>query len=177
MKTKKFLLINIAVLVLNILLISLSVIRLPGSFCCFGQSYGFHPVKIEAPHFSYVGQLRFFKDGQEFRSGLWGGEIAELEFCGIDRAAPGEEFDIVRIKETLKYQTCRLTNFAVMRFCPEDGYWYIIYYPNYAERAVAIPQGPGTSVAQYRVPPGLIEEPGTYAIGTKERGYCKFEIE
>ena len=60
MKSKRFLLINIVVLALNILLISLSVIRLPGSSCCFGQSYGFHPVKIEAPHFSYVGQLRFF---------------------------------------------------------------------------------------------------------------------
>ena len=60
MKSKRFLLINIAVLALNILLISLSVILLPGSSCCFGQSYGFHPVKIEAPHFSCVGQLRFF---------------------------------------------------------------------------------------------------------------------
>lgn len=177
MKSKRLLLINIAVLVLNILLISLSVIRLPGSSCYFGQSSGFHPVKIEVPSYSFVGQLRFFKDGEEFRSGLWGGETAELEFCGIDRAAPGEEYDIVRIKETLKYQAYLLTNFVVMRFCPEDEYWYIIYYPNYAERGVGVPTGPGTSVAQYRVPPGLIEEPGTYAIGTKERGYCKFEIE
>lgn len=174
MKGKKFFLLNLAFLFVNILLLFLSILA-PDFPFRFGQTSGFHPIKSQAFSSSFVGQLRFPKD-LEYKLEYLGNGICESEFCGIDRGASPEGYDVVKIRQTLKSSVGGYYNYIVLRFCPEDGYWYIIYYPNFMEGKKPN-EVPGTRIANYDIPPDLINEPGTYAIGVKEKGYCKFEIE
>ena len=68
----------------------------------------------------------------------------------------GEEgYDLVRIKRTVKRETSGGPddNFWLLRYCPEDGYWYALYYPNYVVRSVAYSLGVGSSIQECAVPP------------------------
>jgi len=179
MNSKRFFYINMAFLAGNVLLLALSVFFLrPGASP--GHSSGFHAVKSEAPGHSCVGQLRLPSDMEYM---VRDSGVAELEFVEIIRGGSSsqEGYDRIEIRQTLKSYTDHSSNFVVLRFCPEDHFWYLIYCPNYAERMPGYPDDstvyPVTSVLHYDVPPDLLREPGLYAVGRKELGYCEFEIE
>ena len=64
--------------------------------------------------------------------------------------------------------------------CPEDGYWYALYYPSRTLiRSVAYPLESRVVHSAYvtcEIPPELIAEPGLYALAFENVGCCQFEI-
>lgn len=148
------------------------------------HSDSFQPVSTPVSDSALVGQMRTTKFYAE--SGMFDttdNARFRLEFVEIVPGGctdEGEEgYDLVRIKRTVKRETSGGPddNFWLLRYCPEDGYWYALYYPNYFVRTVAYSLGVGSSIQECAVPPELIAEPGLYAIGFEGVGCCQFEIE
>lgn len=180
MKPKKlslFLILSNVILLLACILLLVLLLR-PGA------SGSFQPVSTPVSDSALVGQMRTTKFYAE--SGMFDttdNARFRLEFVEIVPGGctdEGEEgYDLVRIKRTVKRETSGGPddNFWLLRYCPEDGYWYALYYPNYVVRSVAYSLGVGSSIQECAVPPELIADPGLYAIGFEGVGCCQFEIE
>lgn len=133
------------------------------------------------PDFAYAGQLRlpadaiFQPDDDEIYDQIYSVRFQFLERIHGDGEYEG--FDLLRVKHTFLRPTEHFNNFYLLRFCPEDGYWWLIYGTSCMERAYSSPHT-GEDEWEYRVPSGLLTEPGRYMLIFPQTGIglCEFEL-
>ncbi len=148
------------------------------------DSGGFKPVVTQASDYAEVGQMRLPKLWETLKLNHTK-DFVDLEFLGLERGtsrvttSAGDAYDVLRIKVTLREQVEEqeyFVNFWIYRYCPEDGFWYAVYYPGHASKAVSHKVS-GERIEEYDVPPDILAEPGLYAFGIDGLGCCSFEVE
>lgn len=139
------------------------------------------PIITQADNGSFVGQMRMPK--------MWETvylhkteDFVDLEFLGLEKGKFNsfldETYDEVTIKATLREEVVKdeyFNNFWILHYCPEDGFWYAVYYMIYSQLD-SLPVS-GEVIEGYHIPPDVLEEPGLYAIGLYGLGTCSFEVE
>ena len=137
------------------------------------------------PDFSYAGQLRlpsntvFLPDDDEIYDQIYSVRFQFL--VRVHGTGEYEGFDQLRVKRTFLRPTEHFNNFYLLRFCPEDGHWWLLYGPDHAERTYSSIHT-GEDECEYWVPSGLIAEPGRYMLTFPEQygrgciGLCEFEL-
>ncbi len=140
------------------------------------------PVITQADQYSFVGQMRLPK--------IWEGlklnkteDFADLEFMGLEKGVfydnIDEYFDVLQFKITLREELLEdeyLLNFWIYHYCPEDGFWYMVYCPFYSSKLMGYTAS-GEILKKYSVPPDILAEPGRYAFVLENLGNCSFEVE
>lgn len=133
------------------------------------------------PDYAYAGQLRlpsdtFFQpDSDEIYEQIY---TVRFQFLARTHGTGEREgFDLLRFKRTYLRTTANFTNFCLLRFCPEDGCWWLIYgtdafQPAYAFTKTTEDEG------EYWVPSELVAEPGRYMLTFPQTGIglCEFEL-
>ncbi len=145
------------------------------------DSGAFKPVVTQASNDDRVGQWRLPKLWEPLKLNKTE-DFVDLEFIELEKSAYldslGKIHDALHIKITLREKVSydeNLLYFSIYRYCPEDGFWYEVYYPNFTpinDRMVS-----GEIIKKYLIPPDILEEPGRYAFGLQNLGTCSFEVE
>ena len=175
MKSKKFFYINIVLLLVNVLLI--------GSWAFSPDTSvvapAFQPVRIKTRDDTSVGQFRLSKrTTTDMLTALAENSPIKLDFKEIaeGESSEGEGYVSIKAKQTVKMEGVQhYTNYQLLHFCEEDGFWYLVYSTNYMARAVGYPAASQDPV-NFDVPADVLSDPGQYAITIEGLGCCLFEI-
>lgn len=174
MKRKKFLYINVVFLLGNLLFSVLLIFWLYTTSC----SRGFEPIDSSAWEGSFVGRLRLSNDiTTNYLNTKAENQPIKLEFLEIaeGESSVGDDYVSIKAKQTVKKEVQHYTNYWLLHFCEEDGFWYLVYYSGYAERGAGYPAASQDPV-NFDVPADVLSDSGQYAIVIKGLGCCLFEI-
>lgn len=170
---------------LELLLVALCITLGFLLYYCKQSSDAFRPVRVDADPNTIVGQMRV----PELYASLLDNPdnpfftMEFLEYIPGDSSSEiPEGYDEVRFKKTPKRSINAYgeSTYWLLRYCPEDGFWYAIYNPNEFIRTVAYSADShdmSSTTCYARIPKGLISRPGRYAIAIEQEGILSFELE
>lgn len=148
-----------------------------------GESNAFEP--IDAPPGTgnnRIGKLReprmLSSMGYDYHDDEW---VEFQEFLPNGGEDGRDRLVIRHISESKWGGRTDIVNYDLLYYCPEDGFWYILYNPCSPEKAVAL-GGPIDQIENWDIPAGIITQPGRYALRAYSnlsnlRCACTFTIE
>lgn len=143
-----------------------------------GESNAFEP--IDAPpgtENNQIGKLREPKMlssmGYDYKTHEW---IEFQEFLPNGGEDGKDRLVIRHIANSDHYGHTDIVNYHLLYYCPEDGFWYLIYNPHSVDPKMAW-TGAIDRMENWDLPAGIISQPGLYALRVSGMCACTFTIE